>query len=453
MAFVNKSEVHSYQTQARPASLESNSSPQSIRGSVRHVQVSASSGNQGSNGVVLFQLAPSPSTITRKTLYWKTRVVVTTGSAPTYATAATSLAFNGAGSLVLTADISGGSTNNALTPRLSCGYQVLSRCTAFSGSTVLGQANFVNDEMALLLAHNASRDWVQSDATITIGMGSNFIPISATQSYLDLCLPLPIGAFQGNQDFPAWALTSPVSIQLDLASYARAIFAGSTVAGTEYQCQNNFLCYEAVDLPSEVVDSLRSSVNSSPFILSTSEWLNMQAPMSALASYSIGMNASSVNGVFVLPLNATGYTAGTQMNYTRNFTDMAQTGGTVFSANGGSGVGYQIYLDGRLVNSTNVDNYSTQFAQLKQALTNSPGQNVQNTSAFTNVAEYLNKLFALGVDTLAFSDESTLMGGSPCSNLTIQIQGASQTSFLTTILINYNTLLAFGPNGVIEVKR
>ena len=452
MAFVNKNEVHSYQTQARPASLESNTSPQSIRGSVRLVQIAASSGNQGSNGVVLFQIAPSASTITRKTLYWKTRVVVTTGTAPTYASAATALSFNGAGSLVLTADISGGSVNNALIPRLSCGYQVLSRCTAFSGSTVLGQANFVNDEMSLLLAHNASRDWVQSDATISVGMGSNFIPISATQSYIDLCLPLPIGAFQGAQDFPAWALTSPVSIQLDLASYARAIFAGSTVAGTEYQCQNNFLCYEAVDLPSEVVDSLRSSVNSSPFIVSTSEWLNMQAPMSALASYSIGMNASSINGVFVLPLNATGYTAGTQLNYARNFSDASLTGST-WSTNNGTGVGYQVYLDGRLVNSVNVDNYSTQFTQLKQALTNCPATNVQNTSAFTNVSEYINKLFALGVDCTAFNDESTLMGGSPCSNLTLQIQGASQTTFLCTVLINYNTLLAFGPNGVIEVKR
>jgi len=52
----NRGEVHNYQTVMAPSSLDSNDSPQAMKGSVRQASIASSSGDQTAGGLVLFNI-------------------------------------------------------------------------------------------------------------------------------------------------------------------------------------------------------------------------------------------------------------------------------------------------------------------------------------------------------------------------------------------------------------
>jgi hypothetical protein len=186
-------------------------------------------------------------------------------------------------------------------------------------------------------------------------------------------------------------------------------------------------------------------VKSEPFVLPTSSYLNIQVPISTLSSYSLGLNASSVRGVYVLPFNAASYAIGTAKAYSRSSASDA-------IANWGSGMNAQLFLDGRLINSSNVDTPNMTFAMLKSALNN--GISLTQYPSLATEYNYRTNTFAIGIDSTAFSDESTIFAGQPCSTLTLSLTGYSNNStFLTTLCVNYDTLLVFSEGGVVSVKR
>ena len=444
----SKGESHTYQTQAMPASLDSNASPQAIRASVRQVQVAPTTGTQSSNGVMLFQIPPSKSVISRKSLFLRARINITTSSAPTYATAATSLSMAGIGPLIAPQLPTDGSITaaNVFVPQIANAYSIIQRLTLFSGSGVLEQINFVNDLMNLQLAHGTNPEFLKNDGAMLVAIAQPSYSTSATVQYYDVALPLPFSAFNGVQDFPLHLLGgTPLSLQIDLASAARALFTGSTVAATEFSVANSFLCYEAVDLPQEVCDSFAMRVKSEPFVLPTSSYLNIQVPISTLSSYSLGLNASSVRGVYVLPLSATSYGLQTVKSYSRSSASDA-------IANWGSGMNAQLFLDGRLINSSNIDTPNMTFAMLKSALNN--GISLVQYPSLATEYNYRINTFAIGIDSTAFSDESTIFAGQPCSTLTLSLTGYTNNStYLATLCVNYDTLLVFSEGGVVSVKR
>ena len=442
----SKGESHTYQTQAMPASLDSNASPQAIRASVRQVQVAPTTGTQSSNGVMLFQIPPSKSVISRKSLFLRARINIATSTAPTWATDITSLSLAGIGPLVAPQLPASGSSGSAFVPQIANAYSIIQRLTLFSGSGVLEQINFVNDLMNLQLAHATNPEFLKNDGAMLMAVGQASYSTSASVQYYDVSLPLPFSAFNGVQDFPLHLLGgTPLSLQIDLSSTARALFAGSTVSATEFTVANSYLCYEAVDLPQEVCDSFAMRVKSEPFVLPTSSYLNIQVPISTLSSYSLGLNASSVRGVYVLPFTGSSYAIGTVKSYSRgNATDAI--------TNWGSGMNAQLFLDGRLINSSNIDTPNMTFAMLKSALNN--GVSLTQHPSLSTEYNYRTNTFAIGIDSTAFSDESTIFAGQPCSTLTISLTGyTTNSNYLATLCVNYDTLLVFSEGGVVSVKR
>jgi hypothetical protein len=443
------SDIHNYQTQEIPGSLKSNNSPQCIRASNRHFQLATSSSNsQSSGGVLLWNIPPTQAAISRQSMYLRCRVSATVGTAATYADADNTLAFKGPGPLTAPQKAADGALGGAFVPFLANGYAWIQRLTLYgSGSATVEQMNFVNNTMDLLLAHNSNIGFLQNEARSTMGICRGWSSTGAGNNYIDLCLPLPLSAFNNSdQDFPLYLLKNPMTLQLDMASLARAITAGATVAATEYTVSQAYLCYEVIDVPHALMEAERHAVESGhPFIMNLTSWLNVQVSQSVLSSYTLGLNASSLRSAFVGMIGAAAYVLVTPIQYARPFADT--------TANWGNGVNAQLYLDGNVKNSSIFDNPVMQLIQLKQALHN----NIQSGVIMASPGgfyDYTTSYGWVGFDCTSFGDEDTIFGGSPVSNLNVQLTGLSNNpTFLAYILCLYDVLLAIGPNGQMECKR
>jgi hypothetical protein len=67
---------------------------------------------------------------------------------------------------------------------------------------------------------------------------------------------------------------------------------------------------------------------------------------------------------------------------------------------------------------------------------------------------YCQNYYSLGFDTTSFDEESTIFGGLPATNVNIQLAGYDlNPTFLVTILIFFDVLIAFGSEGSMSVKR
>lgn len=433
-------EVHNYMTHDIPNSLKSNSSAQAMKTRNRVFQVSSTSQSQSSGGVILFNVAPSNFSISRGTMALKCRIAVTgTGLANS---AGGAVGFQGSGAIA---------ANNV--PAAGNGYSWMSRITVFgSNSSVLEQVNYLNDNMNLLLQHNSSPQYLTFDAQILAGVNATFIYQSGTNTIIDLVIPLPLSIFNSStQDFPAFLLSAPLTIQIDLASVGRALYRGATATITDYTVQNTFLIFQACELPASYVEAERAAVKSSPYIMNITNSLNVQVPASILTSYTLGLNCSSLRAVFVLPSNNTTYASQTQLQYIRDTGD-APNGGAYTGAGGSNAI---VFVDGNQINSAIYDSPAMVFQGLKNALHHNLQASVLQPSVSTSVT-FLSQFYAIGWDLTSFSDEGSLFAGTACTNLNLQLTNYAQTNGganLCTILACYDVLVCFEADGTIQTKR
>jgi len=334
---------------------------------------------------------------------------------------------------------------------------------------VIEQQNYANDNMNLMLMHNSNASYLQADGLLLAGVGAPWTYSGTGASangtaYIDLVLPLPFSIFNSStQDFPNYLLSAPLTIQLDLASVARTIFTAGGATGlslTDYQITNTYLIYQACELPAAYVEAERMAVKSSPFIMNLTSTLNVQIPASISTSYSLGLNASSVRAVFVLPSNGAGYSSGTQLQYYRDTADAA-VGATNFN---GAGTNAIVFVDGNQINSAIFDTPVMCFQGLKNALHhNLQGSVIYSSPSLVTAGSanplsanpYLNNYYALGWDLTSFDDEASLFAGTPCTTLNIQLTGygSAHPTYLYTLIVVYDVLVAFEADGTMQVKR
>jgi hypothetical protein len=467
-------ETHSYQLTDIPDCLKSNSNPQSIKSRNRMFQLSSTSQSQNSGGVILFNIPPSNYSISRGSMSLRMRVSCATTTKPTYASVDTALSFQGPGRggavyanpPVLLA----GRSNASFIPQFGNAYSVIQRMTLYgANSSIVDQKNFLNDEMNALLLHNSSDSYLANDASILLGMGQQWYGASATNSYIDVCVPVPLSIFQSaTQNFPCHLLSAPLTLQIDLSSLGRAILGGTTVVPSEFTVSNTFLVYQAIELPSALIEAERMAVRSSPFVMTCTNSMNVQVPQNILTSYTLGLNASSIRGVMIMPSSVSSYAVTSQVFYVAG---RADCNFGVLTDGGGSGINAQVYLDGNLVNSNICDNVANTYMMLKQFIhhnlqgnilqtsPNPPALSTILTSAGQGASPYVNQQFVLGFDCTSFDEESTIFGGVPATNVNIQLTGYGATiggatsSNLVTLCVIYDVLVAFGEDGTMSVKR
>ena len=440
-------EVHNYMTQDVPHSLHGNNSAQSIKARNRIFQLSSTSQSQTSGGLILFNIPASNYSITRGSMAIRMKVTIT-GTAIGVAAPADgthTVGFSGPGALA--------GTLYSAVPALGSGYSVFSRATLYgANSAVIEACNYLNDNETLMLAHNSNASWLSTDANINMGVGGLFTyAADHLSAQIDLVLPLPLSFFNSSTiDVPMYLLSAPLTLQLDLASVSRAIFAGSAAAGvTDYTVSQTYLVYQAVELPNAFIEAQRMAVKSSPFVMNLLNSMSVQVPASILSSYSLGLNASSVRACFVLPSNSATYSSTAQLQYIRDTVDSNVA--PIFS---GSGTNAILFVDGNQVNSAIYDTPAMIFSQLKQAL----HHNQQGAMIYPSIctkATFLTNYYAIGFDLTNFSDESTIFSGTPCTTLNLQLTGYGTVgaNYLYTIIVLYDVLIAIEENGTIQVKR
>jgi len=434
-------EVHNYMTHDIPNSLKSNSSAQAMKTRNRVFQVSSTSQSQSSGGVILFNVAPSNFSISRGTMALKCRVTVTGTGLVGGAT--TAVGFQGCGAIA--------SANNV--PAAGNGYSWMNRITVYgSNSAVLEQVNYLNDNMNLLLQHNSSPQYLTFDAQILAGVNATFIYPTATTAIVDLVIPLPLSIFNSStQDFPAFLLSAPLTIQIDLASVGRALYRGSAATITDYNVEKTFLIFQACELPASYVEAERAAVKSSPYIMNITNSLNVQVPAAILSSYTLGLNCSSLRAVFVLPSNGSSYSSATQLQYIRDTADAPN--GAAYTGVGGSNA--IVFVDGNQINSAIYDSPAMIFQGLKTALHHNLQASVLQPSCAT-AATFLSQFYAIGWDLTSFSDEGSLFAGTACTNLNLQLSNYAQSNAganLVTLLACYDVLVCFEADGTIQTKR
>lgn len=432
-------EVHNYMTHDVPNSLKSNSSAQAMKTRNRIFQISSTSQSQSSGGVILFNVAPSNFSISRGTMALRCRVSITGSVMANTATGA--VGFNGAGAI--------SATNNV--PNLGHGYAWMNRITCYgSNSAVLEQVNYLNTNMDVLLAHNSNPVYLASDAQILAGVNASFIYSSANLAIVDLVLPLPLSIFNSStQDFPAFLLSAPLTIQIDLASVARALWKGTAANITDYSVSNTFLVFQAVELPQAYIEAERAAVKSSPYIMNITNSLNVNVPANILSSYTLGLNCSSLRAVLLATSNATGNTLGTQLQYIRDTGD-APNGGAYTGAGGSNAL---IFVDGNQINSAIYDTPAMVFQGLKNALHHNLQASVLQPSA-CSASTWLSQFYCLGWDCTSYDEEGSLFAGTACTNLNIQLQNYGVTgNYLATIMAIYDVLVCFESDGTIQTKR
>jgi hypothetical protein len=440
-------EVHNYMTQDVPNSLKSNSSAQAIKTRNRIFQISSTSSSQTSGGLILFQVPPSNYSISRGTACLRARITLTgTGFVTSGWAGATSAGFQGPGAI-----------NANFVPTFGNGYSWINRMTLYgANSALIEQRNYLNDDLSLMLMHNSNANYLSGDGLLLAGVGAPFFYTSTTSGFIDVCLPLPLSMFSSStQDVPGYLLSAPLTLQIDLASIARAIFRGASATVTEYTVSNTFLCYQACELPAAFVEAERMAVKTHPFIMNLTSTMTVQVPASVLTSYTLGLNASSIRACFVLPSNGATYASATQLQYVRDTSDS--------STFNGSGTNAIVYVDGNQINSAIFDTPCMVFQGLRNAL----HHNLQGSVIYSSPAmapatagspitnPYMTNFYAIGWDLSSFDDESSLFAGTAATNVNIQLTGygSSNPTYLYTVIIVYDVLVCFEQDGTIQIRR
>jgi len=455
-------EVHSYHTQEIPDELRSNDNPQALKAKNRFFQLASSSQNQSAGGSLLFSIAPSTFSLTKGTMCLRMRVKVT-GTDLSGNAINNCVGFQGPGGVNGGADISG----NSAIPRYGNGYAVIQRMSLYGSSgSILDAKSFLNEEMNFMLMHNSSAQYLDNDAGILMGVGQAFNYNSGkTEAYLDVVLPVPLACFNSaTTSWPCYLQNSPMVLQIDLASVARAIYRGSACTVTNFTVENSFLIYQAVELPESFISAQRQAIKTHPFIIESVNSLVVQVPSSILTSYTLGLNASSIRGVAVLTSNASAYSSTTALQYVRNTSDVS---GNNVSATGvpaflGTGLNNILYIDGSQINQNILDTPTAVFQQLKQMVHHNIQSNVLYPSPLHTGSDgsnalinFCNNYYAIGIDCQNFTEESTIFGGVPGSQINFQQTGYGgvASNLLSTIMVFYDTLICFSEDGSLSIKR
>jgi len=470
----NRQQVESYNTQAVPQSLQGNDSPMAMRGKVTQVSVPSANGDARSNGKLRFVLPNNNVSISRRSMFIRARCSVSfNATIPFMTTTQTGVWFQGpgwignAGVSAIEPIATASSGSPVFYPQLSNAYSLIQRSTIYSGSAVVDMIDYVCDLMSgLILPHATNKNWLETDGTTLLGISTIAMRSTTLTTggfiYWDLAIPVPNSCFNTERDFPAYLLSdaNPLSLEIDLTAFARAIGYGTTVAANQLPIQDftisrAALCYEAVELPREFIDAQRLATKNTPFVIPQLSYMINQMSMSALVNYNVNLKLSSLRAAYILPFSNSAYfstyaTSNRAFAYQRNAGDVAASQGT----GDYSGTNVQLFVDGKCINQVNLDNPTMTFVALKQALKGSITD--YTSSSIANAISYRVCLYAIGIDTTAFSDGSTVMGGTPVDQAQIILTNANTTAatgtYLANVIFAYDSLLIF-KNGKITTKR
>lgn len=224
-------------------------------------------------------------------------------------------------------------------------HSLFLRMSALLSGSLAEQIQNYNKLMSSLTLHASNASFVANDDQVLQNTMRGAFQTSAT---LDVCIPVNLGLFNAKQHLPLFLL-SACQLQVDLDSVGQALTQGSANAISEYSVSNANLIFEQIVPDSMYEQGVKQMLASRVYQIPINTWYNLKVANSASILQNIGLNSSSVKGVFWNVVVGNTAQAGGQ------FTSDTQS--TAY-----------LYLDGQLVYNGNLSQVAEQFAEMNRGL-------------------------------------------------------------------------------------
>jgi len=271
------------------------------------------------------------------------------------------------------------------------GHSMFLRMSALLSGSLAEQIQNYNKLCSSLLLHASNGSFVSNDDRLAQGTMSG---LTTTQT-LEVCVPVNLGLFNAKCHLPLFLL-SQCQLQVDLESVAQAFTSGSADAITEYQISQATLVFEQLVPDSIYEQGVKQMLASRVYQIPINTWYNLKLANQAAITQNIGLNSSSVKGVF------------------RNFVtaNASRNSGAFVSDTQSSAY---LYLDGQLVSNSNLATAPEQFLEKDRAL--NIMSDVERTSWAPSAvtANAVAGDFTVGPITRALYSAGAYLGGLSCS--------------------------------------
>jgi hypothetical protein len=201
-----------------------------------------------------------------------------------------------------------------------------------------------------LLQHGTNGNYVANDSHLAEstypGSEADF---NGVGSYT-VSIPVGLGIFNAKQHIPLFLLSSAM-LQCDLASVLEALVSGTANAITDYTVSNAVLIAEQICPDSQYEMGMKQMLASRVYQMSFDTWYNNKYAQQASITVPLGLNSSSIRGIF---WNSVPFT-GAQRSHA--------------PTSGGQTVA-QLTLDGALVSNSQLADPTEQYLEMNRALGN-----------------------------------------------------------------------------------
>lgn len=224
-------------------------------------------------------------------------------------------------------------------------HSLIQRMTAVLSGQTAEQIENYNKLQSSLLLHCTNGNYISNDDKLLQYTMNSALQTDAS---VTVCIPVNLGCFNAKSHLPLFLL-SAAQLQCQLDSAAQAFTSGSADAITDFSVSNATLVFEQLVPPSEYEQAMKQMLAQKLYQIPINTFYNLRLANAASITQNIGLNSSSVKGVFWNVVVG---------NTSRN--SGAFTSDTQSSA--------YLYLDGQLVSNSNLSTSAEQFAEMNRAL-------------------------------------------------------------------------------------
>ena len=335
------------------------------------------------------------------------------------------------------------------------GSSIILRDTLYINGNIADQYNYLSKLRSSLVSHCSSESYVKNDLSVLEGANQRSTLVGANpatqQGYIDICIPVQNGVLNAQHNLPLFLLNT-CNIEFNLETVANAIQSVVHTC-TDYVVSNAKLIYSVVQPEVSFEQEMRSILASGKlYQMPIKSWYNLKQSnnVAGAKSIQIGLNMSSVNGIFHCSstLNGDGLTR--VYNY------------------GDGPTNFRVWTDGQLVNNFNLDTASIQFAEMKKALgvfgdperascgptdgTAAATDGLGSFSAPLSQFLYQTKVFLGGMSLLRTQEGGFEMSGSGVSVLLSEITNTGSAGDLY-IFVSYSQILTIDQFGSTNMIR
>lgn len=434
-----------------PTALTSSDRKRIIPSGVRTVAVPSQSGDQIAGGQILFQVSSNNGFIRPGSMFIKARISIGAGNT-----------FPAAGNVGAATQVNWGNGNRSASA-------VIERMTFSSGNVIEQLQNYGSVYVPSLMLHAGSQAYTLADDAILEGgkrtrtrIGQQSETYNAwtavanaaaanINNFVDVAIPVMSNLMQNEKGFPLCLLSSPLLLQLDLASFGRAFYVTGTY--DNFRVSGAQLVYDLIQPSAEYLASLRAEIASGKLY---------QVPFVSTLSASVARNSTTTTytmGAGLSSLLAATYTI--IVNPSTATDPKLMTSDNTLGADSASN--FRLLLDGTQQSSLIQNSAASRYASMQCAFgmlgdvthtSASGGSNFEadGTASLFNVdAETYNSVSFLGGQGCTKVNESLAMSGSAVSQVTIIVETTGSTASTLFLTLWHQRILAIDAAGTANI--